>query len=81
MREAFSLWPEQWDDFRLEVLRMDDLGEHVLAPTRQTGRGKGSGVEVTTDFTFVFRVRGAKIDEWRIFLTEEQALEAIEASR
>ena len=74
--EAFGIWPEQWDDYRIEIVRITDPGDHVVVTTRQGGRGKQSGVEVEMDFTFVFTVRGGKIVEWRIFMDEGQAFEA-----
>jgi len=77
VREAFALWPEQWDDFRVEVLRLDDFGDHVMVDTVNHGRGKDSGVPVEMPFTFLFRLRGGKITEWQLFFDEAQALEAV----
>ena len=74
--EAFGLWPEQWDDFRIEVLETLDADDYVVVTARTGGRGKQSGVEVEMDFTFVFTVRNARIVEWQIFIDKEQALEA-----
>jgi ketosteroid isomerase-like protein len=74
--EAFAIWPEQWDEFRIDILRVADIGDRVLVTTMQRGRGKLSGVEVETRFTFLFSVRAGKIAEWRIFVREEEALEA-----
>jgi uncharacterized protein len=76
--EAFGLWPEQWDDFRIEIERIvADPGDHVVVATRQSGRGKHSGVEVVGEFTFVFAIRDGRISEWRIFVQESQALAAL----
>jgi uncharacterized protein len=76
--EAFGLWPEQWDDFRIEIERVAaHPGDHVVVVTRQSGRGKTSGVEVRGEFTFAFTVRDGKIVEWRIFVDESQALAGI----
>jgi ketosteroid isomerase-like protein len=73
--EAFGIWPEQWDAFQIEIQRIvADPGDHVVVATRQSGRGKQSGVEVEGEFTFVFTVRDEKVTEWRIFLDEGQAL-------
>ena len=73
--EAFGIWPEQWDAFQIEIQRIvADPGDHVVVATRQSGRGKQSGVEVEGEFTFVFTVRDGKVTEWRIFLDEGQAL-------
>ena len=74
--EAFSIWPEQWDDYRIEILRIADSGDYVVVTARTGGRGKQSGVEVEMDFTFVFTVVDEKIVEMQIFMREDQALEA-----
>jgi ketosteroid isomerase-like protein len=74
--EAFALWPEYWDDFRVEVLRKFDFGNHVVVTTEQSGRSRDSGIEVATQFTFLFTLRDRKIIEWRIFMREPEALEA-----
>jgi ketosteroid isomerase-like protein len=77
VREAFGIWPEQWDDYSIEILRVADVGERVLVTTMQRGRGKGSGVEVEMPFSFVFAVRAGKLVEWRIFTREHDALKAV----
>jgi ketosteroid isomerase-like protein len=74
--EAFRIWPEQWDDYRIEILRMADSDDYVVVTSRTGGRGKQSGVEVEMDFSFVFAVRDEKIVEMKIFMREDQALEA-----
>ena len=43
--EAFRIWPEQWDDYQIEILRIADLGDYVVVTSRTGGRGKQSGVE------------------------------------
>jgi ketosteroid isomerase-like protein len=75
--EAFAIWPEQWDDFRIEVLGLTAAPTgKVIAHIRTLGRGKQSGIEVDMEFSFVFTVRDAKIIDWQLFLREDQALEA-----
>jgi ketosteroid isomerase-like protein len=75
--EAFAIWPDLWDDYRVEILRVADVGDHVIVTTINRGRGKESGVPVEMPFTFLFSVRGGKIAEWRLFMREQQALEAL----
>jgi ketosteroid isomerase-like protein len=75
--EAFALWPEQWDDFRVDILRISDTGDQVIVSTLNRGRGKASGVQVETPFSFLFSIRAGKITEWRIFMREEEALAAV----
>ena len=75
--EALAVWPEQWEDYRSELGRIvADRGDLVVVTARTRGRGKQSGVHVERDFTFVFTVRDEKIVEWRLFMREDQALEA-----
>ena len=75
--EALAIWPEQWEDYRSELVRIvADRGDVVVVTARTRGRGKQSGVHVEMDFTFVFTVSDEKIVEWRLFMREDQALEA-----
>jgi ketosteroid isomerase-like protein len=76
--EAFAIWPEQWDDYRVEVLRITAApADKVIATTRTRGRGRQSGIELDMDFSFVFTIRDARISEWRLFVHEGEALEAV----
>jgi len=75
--EALDLWPNQWDDFQIEIERIvADPGDHVVVATLQRGRGRQSGVEVEAEFFFTFAVRDARIAEWRIFADEGEAVAA-----
>jgi ketosteroid isomerase-like protein len=75
--EASALWPDQWDDYRIEIRKISPApGGKVFVTMRTSGRGKQSGVEVEMDFSFVFSVSDGKITEWRLFVQEDQALEA-----
>jgi ketosteroid isomerase-like protein len=75
--DAFAIWPEQWDDYRIESPRfVADPGDHVIVAARTAGRGKQSGAEVEMEFAFVFTVREGKIAELQIFVGEDQAFEA-----
>lgn len=75
-REAMASWTGTWDDYSIEVVEMRELGEHVLVSLRQSGRGKGSGIEMRGDAHFVFTVRGGKVVRWQMFSNEAEALEA-----
>jgi hypothetical protein len=50
-----------WDDFRIEVLRTVDLGDHVVVTTDRSGRSKDTGIEVTTQFAFPFTLGDGKL--------------------
>jgi hypothetical protein len=50
--EAFAIWPEQWDDYRIEILKIATApGGKVFVTTRTRGRGKQSRVEVDMEFS------------------------------
>jgi uncharacterized protein len=75
--QAFAIWPEQWDDYRVDSVDvLADPGDLVLVATRQSGRGRQSGLEVAMEFTFLFTVVEGKITEWRLFMDQAQAFEA-----
>lgn len=76
--QAMADWTDAWDDFRFEVLRMVDCDPHVLVHVRQVGRGKGSGIEVEGEYSFVHTVQGGQVVRWRMFRSEREALEAVE---
>jgi uncharacterized protein len=74
--EAFAEWPEQWDEYRIEILRAVDTGDHVVT-VHQTGRGKSTGIPVEIQNAMVFAIRQGKLAEWRIFMQEDEALDAV----
>jgi ketosteroid isomerase-like protein len=75
--EAIAAWPEQWDDYRIEIAQIIDAGDRVAVRTHQRGRGKGSGVAVEAEIWFVAGLRAGKVAEWRMFGAESQALAAV----
>src|SRR3954447_14445955 len=76
LREAFALWPEQWDDYEATITKTIDAGEQVVVAARTTGRSRATGLELAADFSFVMTLRDRKITDWRLFLHEDEALEA-----
>ena len=76
VRQAIAAWPDQWDDYQLEIVQVVDAGNHVAVQTHQRGRGRGSGVEVEDEVWFVTGFRDGKIGQWRMFRDQRQALEA-----
>jgi ketosteroid isomerase-like protein len=74
--KAFAVWPDQWEDFSIEILSVRAVGDRVMVTTVNRGRGKDSGIDVEMPFTFLFSVRAGAITEWRIFMREAEALKA-----
>ncbi len=77
LMQAIREWTGEWDDYRFEVIRMLEAGPEVLVTVRQRGRGKASGLEVESVFTFVHSVEDGRVASWRMFTSEAEALEAV----
>jgi ketosteroid isomerase-like protein len=75
--EVIDSWEGAWEDLRIEILRMREIGPHVLATVRQRARGRGSGIDVEAVFTFVFTLKAGKFVRWSMFADEAKALEAV----
>src|SRR4051794_13515203 len=55
--EWVTEWLDAWDDFTLEVERIEPVGEHYVAVgVRQTGRGKESGIPVDMSIAYMFEL-------------------------
>ena len=46
LRQSLESLFDVWESYRLDVERLEDLGDRVLAVVREVGRGRASGVEV-----------------------------------
>jgi ketosteroid isomerase-like protein len=67
---------EGFDEFRLEPLAYEDLGDAVLVTARYTGRGESTGVEIDQTFASLYTFRDGVIVSMRDYSTRDQALEA-----
>jgi|SRR5215207_801255 len=75
--EFLRTWTEQFDDWRIQVGRWIDAGpDRVVALTRQTATGKGSGVPVELNLGQVWEFEGRRVARVRAYLSHAEALEA-----
>jgi uncharacterized protein len=74
--QAFARWTGAWDDYRVEVDELIDLGDDVLARTRHLGRGKDSRVEVEMKIFQLWTLRDDKVVRARMYYDEAEAREA-----
>jgi ketosteroid isomerase-like protein len=70
-------WLEGWEEFRLEPEEFLAAGDQVVVLVRQSGRGKGSGVEIEGPLAQVFRLREGKVVWARIYASREEALKSV----
>jgi uncharacterized protein len=72
----FERLREVWDDFRGLADEHRDLGDRVLWLGRLEGRGRGSGVPVTTPLDILFDIRDGRILRMHSYLDHDEALRA-----
>jgi len=70
-------WSEAFDRYALESSRYVDVGEYVVISGRTVARGRGSGVELSSDDAWVIRFRDGEAIECREYQTRQEALEAV----
>ena len=77
--EAVLEWLDEgddaFDDFRVELLEVEELAGHVLVSMRQRGRGKASGAEVDHEFVHVWTLRDGRATRMRSFSDRDAAVE------
>ena len=74
--QALWDWIRQWDDIHHAAEEFIDLGDRVLVLTRQTARGKLSGVPVEAELADLMTVRDGKIARWEIYWDRAEARQA-----
>jgi ketosteroid isomerase-like protein len=69
-------WLDAWENYKLDLLGIEPVGErHVIAWARQTATGKGSGVPVDMEVTFMVELRDEKIAALHLYPAAEEARE------
>jgi ketosteroid isomerase-like protein len=76
LRQSLESLFDVWESYRLEVERLEDLGDRVLAVVREVGRGRASGVEVDGRWGYLITVEGGLIVRIEAYRDAELALQA-----
>jgi ketosteroid isomerase-like protein len=79
--EVVGSWLASWDEYSEEIEEIRDLEDRVLVVVTQRGRGKGSGVEVSSRAAFLIEVRDGMIARMAGYLDLDSALAAAGASK
>jgi ketosteroid isomerase-like protein len=73
-------WLEAWEDFRIEVLAMEPVGErHVVTTVHQTAVGRGSGIPVEMDIAYMSDIREGKVAALQMYSTRDEAVRVAES--
>ncbi len=68
-------WLEAWETFEQHLRAVEPIGQrHALALVTQTGVGKGSGIRVDRDATYVYETRDEKLVYMAIFFDHDAAV-------
>jgi ketosteroid isomerase-like protein len=74
----WNTFREPWESIRVQVERIEDLGgDRVLALFMFYGKGKLSGVDVTTEYANVFTLRDGRVTYQVGYGDWKSALEAV----
>ena len=75
--EAMEDWPNQWEDFRMDLIEIIDVGDEVaVSVTRHRGRGRESGIEMDFEVFYVQKGRNGKLARIEMFFNRAQAFKA-----
>lgn len=77
IREAFRTWMGTWEDYRQERDEIVDAGDRVIVPTREYGRGKGSGLALERQTFGVWTMRDGSVIRVDFYATMAEALEGV----
>ena len=77
LRQVMADWIGTWADWSIELLDAREADGLVVATAFQRGRGKGSGVPMQSEVTFLFTLRAGTIARWQMFRSEQEALKAV----
>jgi uncharacterized protein len=72
-----AAWGEAWESYKMRIIHTVPVGErHVVSHMRQTGVGRGSGIEVTGELGWLFEVRDGLASRIELFGDLDSALAA-----
>lgn len=78
--DALLDWPLQWQDFRIEPLRLFAVGEdHLVIASIHRGRPASVDIEVEAEIVFLMRWRDRLLTDWNMFMTVDEAVAAAQA--
>jgi ketosteroid isomerase-like protein len=78
--EYISEIQDTWEGFEVEVERAIEVGDRVVAYTRESARTRDGALEVQSETAVVMRIREGRIVEARGYLDRDEALRAARAT-
>jgi ketosteroid isomerase-like protein len=72
VRQFLEGYVESFDNFQIVAEEFFETGDQVVAFLRQSGRGRGSGIEIETRFAHVLTLRAGKVQRVEAFPDREK---------
>jgi ketosteroid isomerase-like protein len=76
MAEAIETLHEEFEDYRLDPIQIERVGDYLLVVVRQSGRGRASGIPVEEELIHLIERSADGLSRLRAFSTRAEALEA-----
>ncbi len=67
-------WIELFEDYALTAERVEDLGDRIIVLGTQSGRARGSGIEIGQELGFIFHVCDGLFQRVDTFVSWDEAL-------
>jgi uncharacterized protein len=77
MWDALVEWLQAWTDMHYSAEKFIPVGDRVLVLSRETARGKVSGLSSEQQTADVFVLRGGRIVRWEFYWDRSDALKAV----
>jgi ketosteroid isomerase-like protein len=74
LRRSLESLFDAWESYRLEVERIDDVGDRVLAVVREVARGRSSGVEIDSRWGYLITVEDGQMVRVEAYRDPAEAL-------
>ena len=76
LRAGFGRFMGAWEELRVDLEEVTEVGERVVALTHWVGRSRGTGLEVDQRVAQVYELHEGKVAKVRQFRTRDEALAA-----
>jgi uncharacterized protein len=81
MRTSLESLFDAWESYHLEVERVEEVGDRVIAVVREVARGRASGVEIDSRWGYLVTVEEGLIVRIEAYRDAGQALQVAGLSR
>jgi uncharacterized protein len=75
MRKSLESLFDAWESYHIDVERIEEVGERVLAIVREVARGRASGMQIDGRWGYLITVEDGLIVRIEAYRDAEQALE------